>query len=81
MSERPSESAPPGLGARVYAVLPDGASPVGTVSQPLHRRTLERAQGDVLELTKDKVRAEFGDEPHVVLVLRDGDLDPTTDDV
>jgi hypothetical protein len=64
----------------VYAHLPDGASPVGTAAQPLHRRTLERAQGDVVDLTKAKMSAEFGDAPHVVLVLRDDDLDPGTDE-
>ncbi|WP_162605849.1 hypothetical protein [Jiangella aurantiaca] len=32
-----------------------------------------------MELTKQKMSAEFEDEPHSVLTIRDGDLDPATD--
>lgn len=75
----PSAARPPGLRALVYAALPPDATPTGTLSQPLHRHVLDKAQGDVVELTRERMSAQFGDQPHVVLTLRDGDLDPATD--
>lgn len=68
-----------GLRSLVYAALPANASPTDTACQPLHRHVLDHAQGDVVELTREKMSTTFGDTPHVVLVLRDGDLDPETD--
>jgi DNA-directed RNA polymerase subunit M/transcription elongation factor TFIIS len=67
------------LRALVYGALPTTASPTDTACQPLHRHVLDNAQGDVLELTREKMSASFGDTPHVVVVIRDGDLDPATD--
>lgn len=68
-----------GLRAHVYAALPPSVTPTGTACQPLHRHVLDKAEGDVIGLTKEMVATQFGDEPHVVLILGDGDLDPTTD--
>jgi DNA-directed RNA polymerase subunit M/transcription elongation factor TFIIS len=67
------------LRSLVYAALPPNASPTGTACQPLHRHVLDHAQGDVVELTREKMSASFGETPHVVVVIRDGDLDPATD--
>jgi DNA-directed RNA polymerase subunit M/transcription elongation factor TFIIS len=67
------------LRSLVYAALPPNASPTDTACQPLHRHVLEKAQGDVVELTREKMSATFGETPHVVVEIRDGDLDPTTD--
>jgi DNA-directed RNA polymerase subunit M/transcription elongation factor TFIIS len=79
-TDRPGASATPhGLRALVYEVLPPGASPTDTLCQPLHRHVLEKSQGDVLELTREKVRQQFGDTPNVVITLRENDLDPDTD--
>lgn len=71
--------APPGLRALVYAALPSTATPTNTLCQPLHRHVLDKAEGDVVELTRQKMSGQFGQDPHVVLTLRDGDLDPATD--
>ena len=67
------------LRSLVYAALPENATPTGTACQPLHRHVLDHAQGDVVELTREKMSASFGETPHVVVVIRDGDLDPATD--
>ena len=74
------DRAPAGsLRSLVYAALPSDASPTDTACQPLHRHVLDNAQGDVVALTREKMSATFGDTPHVVVVVRDGDLDPATD--
>jgi len=74
------DRAPAGsLRSLVYAALPPDAGPTDTACQPLHRHVLDNAQGDVVELTREKMSATFGDTPHVVVVIRDGDLDPATD--
>lgn len=70
---------PPGLRALVYAALPPDVTPTDTLCQPLHRHVLDKAQGDVVGLTREKMSAQFGADPHVVLTLREGDLDPATD--
>lgn len=67
------------LRSLVYAALPANATPTGTACQPLHRHVLDHAQGDVVELTREKMSASFGETPHVVVVIREGDLDPATD--
>jgi DNA-directed RNA polymerase subunit M/transcription elongation factor TFIIS len=67
------------LRALVYAALPPDASPTDTACQPLHRHVLDKAQGDVVALTREKMSASFGDTPHVVVEVREGDLDPRTD--
>ena len=67
------------LRSLVYAALPANATPTGTSCQPLHRHVLDHAQGDVVGLTREKMSASFGETPHVVVVIRDGDLDPATD--
>lgn len=71
--------AAPGLRSLVYAALPPSVTPTDTACQPLSAHVLQNAQGDVVELTKQRMSDQFGDDPHVVLVLRDGDLDPGTD--
>ena len=63
----------------MYAALPEGASPTETLCQPLHRHVLEKSQGDVLELTRQKVSQQFDDQSNVVITLRESDLDPNTD--
>lgn len=68
-----------GLRALVYAALPPDASPTDTACQPLHRHVLDKAQGDVVALTRERMSTELADQPHVVLTLTDGDLDPATD--
>lgn len=70
---------PRGLRALVYEALPEGASPTDTACQPIPRHILERAQGDIVELTRQKLSEHFGSEKHVVITIRDGDLDPSTD--
>ena len=67
------------LRSLVYAALPPDATPTDTACQPIHRHVLENAQGDVVALTREKMSAAFGDTPHVVVEIRDGDLDPATD--
>jgi hypothetical protein len=68
-----------GLRALVYAALPPQARPTNTLCHALSRRVLERAQGDIVELTRQKLSIELGNEPHVIICLRDGDLDAKTD--
>lgn len=68
-----------GLRAIVYEALPPHASPTDTLCQPLHRHVLENAQGDIVELTRQKVTEQLQGRSHVVVVLRDGDLNPATD--
>jgi hypothetical protein len=70
---------PHGLRELVYARLPEGASPVDTACHPLHRRIIERAGGDVIEETTRKLGAALGGRAHIVLEIRDGDLDPARD--
>lgn len=79
MTANPPTGSRRNLRALVYEAIPPSASPTDTLCQPLHRHVLEKSQGDVIELTTQKVQEQFGDTPHVVLVLRDGDLDPETD--
>jgi DNA-directed RNA polymerase subunit M/transcription elongation factor TFIIS len=67
------------LRSLVHAALPPTAVPTDTACQPLHRHVLDNAQGDVVELTRAKMSTSFGDAPHIVVVIRDGDLDPATD--
>lgn len=69
----------PGLRALVYDAIPPNASPTDTLTHPLSRYVLERAEGDIIELTRQKISDQLGDVPHVVLTLRDGDLDLATD--
>ena len=68
-----------GLRALVYAALPPDASPTDTACRPLHRHVLDRAEGDVVALTRERMSKELGDQPHIVLTLEHGDLDPATD--
>jgi len=70
---------PPGLRKLVYAQLPADAAPTDTVVRPISRYVLENAEGNVVEMVRQRVMEEFGETPHVVLTLRDGDLDPATD--
>jgi hypothetical protein len=63
----------------VYSALPPDATPTDTACQPLHRHVLDKAQGDVVQLTREKMSATFGETPHVVVEIREGDLDPRTD--
>lgn len=63
----------------VYAALPPAATPTDTACHPLARHVLEKAQGDVVELAKGKMSAEFAGQRHVVVVIKAGDLDPETD--
>jgi hypothetical protein len=70
---------PRGLRAIVYEALPPGATPTDTASHPIPGNVLAKAQGDVVELTRQKMSTELGEAPHVVVVLREGDLDPATD--
>lgn len=77
--QEPNGTAPRGLRALVYAALPPGASPTDTAAHPIPRSALEKAQGDVVELTSKKMSDQLGEVPHVVIVLNDGDLDPRTD--
>lgn len=70
---------PRGLRALVYDALPPGASPVDTACQPISRHVLEHAQGDIVDLTKQRLSEQFGDQAHIVITIRDGDLDPQTD--
>lgn len=70
---------PIGLHALVYAQLPKGAKPTDTACHPLNRRILERAGSDVIEVTTRKIGAVFEGRPHIVLEIRDGDLDPEHD--
>ena len=77
--QSPAAPKPPGLRALVYAALPPDATPTNTLSQPLHRHVLDKAQGDVVELTRERMSSQFGEDPHVILTLHDGDLDPATD--
>jgi hypothetical protein len=80
MTTEDAERRPAGsLRTLVYAALPPDATPTDTACQPLHRHVLDRAQGDVVELTRVKMSSTFGETPHVVVVIRDGDLDPRTD--
>ena len=80
MATESAERPPAGsLRTLVYGALPPNAAPTDTACQPLHRHVLERAQGDVVALTREKMGATFGDTPHVVVEVRDGDLDPRTD--
>jgi DNA-directed RNA polymerase subunit M/transcription elongation factor TFIIS len=80
MTTDAAERRPAGsLRSLVYAALPPTATPTDTACQPLHRHVLDNAQGDIIELTREKMSASFGDTPHVVVVIRDGDLDPATD--
>lgn len=74
-----TDPAGPGLRALVYAALPADATPTDTACHPIHRHVLEHAEGDIVELTKQRMSAEFGEQPHVVLTIEDGDLDPATD--
>jgi hypothetical protein len=67
------------LRALVYAALPPNAAPTNTACQPLHRHVLDKAQGDVVQLTREKMVASFGETPNVVVEIREGDLDPRTD--
>jgi hypothetical protein len=80
MTTDAAERRPAGsLRSLVYAALPPTATPTDTACQPLHRHVLDNAQGDVVALTRDKMSTSFGDTPHVVVVIREGDLDPVTD--
>lgn len=76
----PDAPAPRGLRSIVYEVLPQGATPTDTACHPIPRHVLEKAQSDVVELTSQKMSDQLGDVPHVVVVLREGDLDPRTDE-
>lgn len=75
----PDGGGPRGLRAIVYEALPPGATPTDTASHPIPGHVLEKAQGDVVELTRQKMSTQLGDAPHVVVILREGDLDPGTD--
>ena len=70
---------PSGLRALVYAQLPQDATPTDTACHPIHRRILERAGADVIEVTTRKVGEVFEGRPHIVIEIRDGDLDPARD--
>jgi len=76
---RDSHDRPRGLHALVYAQLPEGATPTDTACHPLPRRILERAGDDVIEVTKRKIGDVFEGLPHIVIEIRDGDLDPLLD--
>lgn len=79
MTTDPGRQPAGSLRSLVYAALPPDATPTDTACQPLHRHVLENAQGDVVALTREKMDAALGDTPHVVVEIRDGDLDPATD--
>lgn len=70
---------PFGLHGLVYAQLPKGAKPTDTACHALHRRILERAGSDVIEVTSRKIGEVFQGQPHIVIEIRDGDLDPAHD--
>lgn len=72
-------SRPPGLRALVYSQLPKGATPTDTACHPLSRRILERAGDDVIAVTTSKISDMFEGRPHIVIEIRDGDLDPAYD--
>ena len=72
-------TSPPGLRALVYAALPSTASPTDTACQAISRHVLENAQDDVVELTRERMSAQFGGQPNIVITIKDGDLDPRTD--
>lgn len=63
----------------MHAKLPAGAQPTGTSCYPLHRHVIDRAPDDVVHLTRQRMEEELGSEPHIVLVLERGDLDPQQD--
>ena len=63
----------------MHAALPPSAKPTGTCCQPLHRRIIDSSPDDVIELTRQRVHDELGDGPHLVLTLRQDDLDPEQD--
>lgn len=76
VDEPPKE---PGLRALVYAELPANATPTDTACHAIHRHTLDNAQGDIVTLIREKMSANYGDEPHIIITITDGDLDPRTD--
>lgn len=80
MTSEPTTPRPPGLRALVHARLPRDASPTDTLCQPLDGYVLERAQGDVVALTARSISDRMGGRAHVVLTLREADLDPATDE-
>lgn len=68
-----------GLRAIVYDVLPTGATPTGTLTQPVHRHVLDNAGEEVVALTAERMSQELGDSPHVIVAVTEQDLDPATD--
>lgn len=68
-----------GLRAIVWDALPASAVPTGTLTQPVPGHVLENADGDVVALTAARMSQEFGEAPHVIVAVRDGDLNRMTD--
>ena len=75
----PADGPRRGLRTLIYDRLPPSASPIDTLCQPLDRYVIEHAQGDVIELTARKVSEQMQGQPHIVVTIKQEDLDPVTD--